>query len=177
MLMRDYIKDCIEPIQIENFFDADFCAACIESVEPGIWKASNYGSRKIQNAQLEQRWLEEKLREHTPLRMLDWEYYGIHRASCQFFKYTANDTFPDHQDQPIVWAPGIQSLLTLVVYLNGCQGGATGFPERRESIAPAVGKAVIFPQNLVHNSARIEGGLKYILRAQILYQNRGNIPY
>jgi predicted 2-oxoglutarate/Fe(II)-dependent dioxygenase YbiX len=177
MLMRDYIKDRIEPIEIDNFFDAEFCQECIESVEPGIWKQSNYGSRKIQNAQLEQTWLEEKLRNHVPEHILDWEYYGIHKATCQFFKYTENDTFPDHQDQAIVWAPDVQSLLTLVVYLNRCQGGATGFPERKQSIAPATGKAVIFPQNLLHNSARIEGGLKYILRAQILYQNNGGLPY
>jgi hypothetical protein len=177
MLMRDFIKDQIEPIEIDNFFAADLCQQCIDSAELGSWRQSNYGSRKIQHTNLEQTWLEDKLRAHVPERILDWEYFGIHKATCQFFKYTENDTFPDHQDQAIVWAPDVQSLLTLVVYLNRCEGGATGFPERRQSIEPSTGKAVIFPQNLLHNSARIEGGLKYILRAQILYKNCGSLPY
>lgn len=177
MQLREFLKDHIEPIEIENFFDDDFCQQCIESAERGSWRLSNYGSRKIQTTDLNQPWLEEKLRSHIPERIMDWEYFGIHKATCQFFKYTENDTFPNHQDQPIVWAPDVQSLLTLVVYLNSCKGGATGFPERCQSIAPVPGKAVIFPQNLLHNSARIEGGLKYILRAQILYKNCGEHPY
>jgi predicted 2-oxoglutarate/Fe(II)-dependent dioxygenase YbiX len=177
MLMRDYIKDRIEPIEIENFFDEDFCEQCIKLVEHGIWRESNYGKRKIQTAQIEQSWFEEKLRQYIPLHILDWEYFGIHKETCQFFKYSENDTFPDHQDQAINWSPDVQSLLTLVVYLNRCQGGATGFPERKQSITPATGKAVIFPQNLLHNSGRIESGLKYILRAQILYKNPGTFPY
>jgi hypothetical protein len=175
--MRDVIKDQLEPMEIERFFDEDFCRQCIENAEPGVWRPSNYGSRKIQNSTLDQAWLENKLSSHVPLRIMDWEYVGIHKGTCQFFKYTENDTFPDHQDQAIVCSPEVQSLLTLVVYLNCCQGGATGFPERGQSIAPATGKAVIFPQNLLHNSARIEGGLKYILRAQILYRSSGTTPY
>lgn len=177
MLLRDYLKDQIAPIEIDDFFEEDFCQQCIQIAELGSWRLSNYGSRKIQTTALPQIWLEEKLRAHIPERVMDWEYFGIHKATCQFFKYTENDTFPDHQDQPIVWGPDVQSLLTLVVYLNRCQGGATGFPERRQSITPETGKAVIFPQNLLHNSARIEAGLKYIMRAQILYKNCGAQPY
>ncbi len=177
MLLRDYLKDHIEPIEVDSFFDDDFCEACIQKAELGSWRMSNYGSRKIQTTDLHQDWLEDKLRAHVPERVMNWEYVGIHKATCQFFKYTENDTFPDHQDQAIAAAPDVQSLLTLVVYLNRCQGGATGFPERRQSIQPSPGKAVIFPQNLTHNSARIESGLKYILRAQILYKNCGSLPY
>ena len=71
----------------------------------------------------------------------------------------------------------MQSLLTIVVYLNKVAGGATRFPEIPLAIPPQKGKAVIFPQNHVHNSARIEKGLKYILRGQILYRNVNGLPY
>lgn len=177
MLLRDYLRENFEAIEIEDFFTESICRECIAMAETGDWKQSNLGSRKIQTTQLDRAWLEELIGRHAPAEIMGWTYVGVHPGTCQFFKYTKDDTFPDHQDGAIELSPTVQSLFTLVVYLNNCAGGATGFPERRQSIAPRVGKAVIFPQNFVHNSARIESGLKYILRAQLLYKNAGQVPY
>lgn len=177
MLLRDYLKESFEPVEIPGFFDEKICEDCISVAETGSWKQSNFGSRKIQTSHLKTAWLEDTIRSHSPHEICGWQYYGIHRDTCQFFKYTENDTFPDHQDKPVEVANDIQSLFTIVVYLNECEGGATGFPEKNLKIYPETGKAVIFPQNLLHNSSRIEGKLKYIMRAQILYKNCGNIPY
>lgn len=177
MLLRDHLRETFEPVEIPRFFDETICTDCISLAETGSWKQSNFGSRKIQTSHLDISWLEDRIRAHSPHEIFGWQYYGIHRATCQFFKYGENDNFPDHQDQAVEVASDIQSLFTIVVYLNDCKGGATGFPELNLQISPEVGKAVIFPQNLLHNSSRIERDLKYIMRAQILYKNFGHIPY
>lgn len=177
MLLRDHLKEAFAPVEIPRFFDETICTDCISMAETGSWKQSNFGSRKIQTSHLNISWLEDLIRAHSPHEIFGWQYHGIHRDSCQFFKYTENDNFPDHQDKAVEVANDIQSLFTIVVYLNECKGGETGFPELNRKVFPETGKAVIFPQNLLHNSSRIEGDLKYIMRAQILYRNCGCIPY
>ncbi len=177
MKLSEVLRNNFEAIEVEDFFSQSICLECIEIAETGEWKQSNLGSRKIQNTKLDRSWLEEMIGRYAPREIMGWTYVGVHPGTCQFFKYTQNDTFPDHQDGAIELSDTVQSLFTIVVYLNTCAGGATGFPEKRQSIAPKAGKAVIFPQNFVHNSARIESGLKYILRAQLLYKTSGVIPY
>lgn len=177
MLLRDFLRYEFEAIEVENFFTESICRECISLAEAGSWKQSNLGSRKIQTTQLDRAWLEELIGRFAPAELKGWTYVGVHPGTCQFFRYSENDTFPDHQDGAIEMGPNVQSLFTLVVYLNDCQGGATGFPEKRQAVAPKMGKALIFPQNFVHNSGRIEGGLKYILRAQLLYKSSGQVPY
>ncbi len=177
MRLREYLKESFEILEIENFFSETICRECIDIAEQGDWRTSNLGTRKIQTTQLDRGWLEGLLREHIPHEIQGWHYEGIHPATCQFFKYTENDTFPNHQDAPIEVSPRVQSLFTLVVYLNDCHGGETGFPEKNKTLAPRLGRAVIFPQNFLHNSARVGSGLKYILRAQVLYRREGEVAY
>jgi prolyl 4-hydroxylase len=134
----------------------------------GSWKASNRGQREIQDAALDPEWFANILTQHCPQNIQGWEFYGIHSGSFQVFKYSRHDTFPDHEDKPIEISNGLQSIFTVVVYLNECKGGETGFPQRNLTYSPKIGHSIIFPQNLIYNSSMLESEVKYILRAQVM---------
>ncbi len=64
-----------------------------------------------------------------------------------------------------------RTLLTYVVYLNDdFEGGATEFPELRATIAPVLGRALLFQHRVVHLASDVVRGTKYVLRTDIIYE-------
>ncbi|MCE3603473.1 2OG-Fe(II) oxygenase [Massilia sp. P8910] len=85
----------------------------------------------------------------------------------RFYKYAAGQRFKMHKDGP--WnEDGLSSKLTFLVYLNeGYEGGDTVFKEFR--VTPGTGSALLFVHDTWHEGAALAGGIKYVLRSDVLY--------
>ncbi len=96
------------------------------------------------------------------------------RKSCglpkdlRFYKYSVGQRFKRHKDGP--WTEnGRTSKLTLLVYLNQeFVGGSTDF--QAIQIHALVGKLVLFTHPIWHEGTVVTGGVKYVLRSDVLYE-------
>ena len=97
--------------------------------------------------------------------------YGLPRP-LRFYKYSAGQRFKMHKDG--AWSEdGRSSKLTLLIYLNDdFTGGATDFRGFVE--APKTGSAVLFLHDTWHEGQMVEGGVKYALRSDVLYDKHEN---
>ncbi|MES1908944.1 MAG: hypothetical protein MHM6MM_001777 [Cercozoa sp. M6MM] len=113
-----------------------------------------------------------------------WKPCGIN-PMLRITKYDPGDKFSPHRDSGFVAAPGIESAMTLLVYLNhDCKGGHTLFYNDR-SISrvvpgkniklrevPKTGAALLFPHDVIHAGDTVESGNKYILRCDVLFEHQ-----
>jgi hypothetical protein len=125
----------------------------------------------------------------------EWSIVGC-VDRIRFYKYSRNEEYPEHMDgsysrtvtynsEPIRTYKQ-HSFLTLLIYLNeGFQGGNTKFyPDKQHCrflrdvenkqaahiIEPKQGLALINVHNILHEGSKVESGVKYVLRTDILYQ-------
>eukprot|EP00794_Sanderia_malayensis_P010151 gene10151-11188_t len=130
-----------------------------------------------------------------------WKFEGLNEA-FRINKYTDSDSqfFSPHKDSQYCPNGDCRSLLTLVIYLNeDFDGGSTCFyfpkdkklrkdvsiEEEIQSsggldngytkfvIKPSIGKAVIFSQDILHESVPVTKGTKYILKTDIMVKRVG----
>ena len=95
----------------------------------------------------------------------------------RFYRYEVGERFAAHYDASFErpGAPGIRSLFSVLVYLNGgCEGGETHFFEQGHRIVPEAGLAVAFVHHQRHASLPVRAGRKYVLRSDLMYDLR---PY
>lgn len=178
MQLRDRLKSDFSIKEIDEFISDSECQDLIEISRRGPWHQSNFGSRKIFSLNTSHLpYFESLVKMHVPSSFHSWQYVGIHPGTFQIFRYDKDDEFPSHTDKEIAVSDTVCSLFTIVVYLNNSMGGQTIFSELGKAIEPQAGKAVIFPQNLLHSSTKVLSDEKFILRGQILYQMLGSIPY
>ena len=107
---------------------------------------------------------------HIPSRLLRMQACGVNeRFRC--YRYEPGQRFALHSDGTFVRSPHERSLLTFLIYLNDdfC-GGETAFPEQGEVIVPTTGTALLFQHRLLHEGRRVESGVKYVLRSDIMYR-------
>jgi hypothetical protein len=101
-------------------------------------------------------------------------------------KYVPGGAIVPHQDGPWVPFEDQASIYTLLIYLNNdFQGGQTMMtdyseygPRSRpplEYVRPEPGKALVFDHRLVHSGEKVTGGVKYILRAEIIFQRTSQL--
>jgi predicted 2-oxoglutarate/Fe(II)-dependent dioxygenase YbiX len=100
----------------------------------------------------------------------------------RFYRYTAGQMFDWHFDGEFHCynAACEASKLTFMVYLNdACEGGETLFhylvpgvsdwkPDLR--VRPSPGKALVFRHDVLHTGAEVTGGVKYVLRTDVMYR-------
>ncbi|MBU1310337.1 MAG: 2OG-Fe(II) oxygenase [Gammaproteobacteria bacterium] len=89
----------------------------------------------------------------------------------RFYKYSPGQKFNMHKDgrQDV---DGNITMMTLIVYLNeGYQGGSTKFRENGLEIVPVIGKAIIFEHHIWHQGIKLESGIKYVLRTDIVFKS------
>ncbi len=87
----------------------------------------------------------------------------------RFYRYAPSQRFDWHMDGSVDIGDGRESLLTFMVYLNAdFTGGRTEFGW--EAIAPARGKALVFPHQRRHRGAAVLSGHKYVLRTDVMYR-------
>jgi hypothetical protein len=110
----------------------------------------------------------------------------------RFCRYTQGGFFRPHSDACHVESPLRRSILTVNVYLNDCDGGATRLlhdyrqhsPEDASAVQqagkgdltsycdvqPRAGTALVFVHWLWHEGAPLGSGMKYLLRSDVMYE-------
>ena len=89
----------------------------------------------------------------------------------RLYRYRPGERHGAHWDTVVELADGVQSMLTLVFYLNDdFAGGATEFPELRRTIEPRRGRALMFQHRVLHEATAVTGGEKLVLRTDFLYR-------
>ena len=89
----------------------------------------------------------------------------------RLYRYQPGQHHAAHWDTVVELPGGVQSLLTLVFYLNDdFEGGQTDFPELRKTVTPRKGRALLFQHRVLHEACRVLSGEKYVLRTDILYR-------
>lgn len=86
----------------------------------------------------------------------------------RFYRYEVGQYFKWHRDGYVEQNNKERSLLTFLIYLNDeFTGGETEF---RWGKAPSkLGTALVFPHQLVHQGAKVDSGIKYVLRTDVMY--------
>ena len=113
----------------------------------------------------------ERLRPHVPARLEgEWHLCGANeRLRC--YRYEPGQYFAPHFDGAFTRSRDERSLLTMLVYLNDCEGGgATNLVDLEVSVVPRAGRAFLFNHHLLHEGARVTKGLKYVLRSDLMYR-------
>jgi hypothetical protein len=91
----------------------------------------------------------------------------------RFYRYGPGQRFAPHTDGCHRRPNGDESLLTLMIYLNGgARGGETRF--ENATITPEAGLALIFDHYLVHEGTLVVEGQKYVLRSDVMYGPSGS---
>jgi hypothetical protein len=92
----------------------------------------------------------------------------------RFYRYDPGQRFAPHLDGSYRRDNGEQSLLTLMVYLNGgFSGGETNFADAW--VEPATGLGLVFEHWLLHEGAEVTRGRKYVLRSDVMYGPFGQL--
>jgi prolyl 4-hydroxylase len=102
----------------------------------------------------------------------------------RFYRYGPGQRFKRHRDGVLALPPRVvegvklrhgQTRYTFMLYLNeGCEGGETQF--YRDSgleflqVQPEVGQVLIFAHEILHEGCVLQGGQKYVLRTDVIYE-------
>lgn len=106
----------------------------------------------------------------VPERLLDRRLAGAN-PRLRLYRYGPGEKHGAHWDTVVELPGGVQSLLTLVFYLNDdFEGGATDFPELGRVIVPRRGRALLFQHRILHEATSVLRGEKLVLRTDVLYR-------
>ncbi len=108
---------------------------------------------------------------HTvPERLSNRKLVGAN-PRLRLYRYEPGQKHGAHWDTVVELPGGVESLLTLVFYLNDdFEGGATDFPELKRVIVPRRGRALLFQHRILHEATSVVRGEKYVLRTDVLYR-------
>lgn len=85
----------------------------------------------------------------------------------RFYKYESGMQFKPHRDGVVSKSVSQHSYYTFMIYLNDdCEGGETKF--EHFTMTPKTGAALVFAHNLLHEGAEVSGGVKYVLRTDVI---------
>ena len=97
----------------------------------------------------------------------------------RFYRYESGQSFSKHMDDAYTAESGEASRLTVLLYLNGgFDGGGTRLctwqepDERAIEVLPSAGAAFVFDHKLLHSSTPCVRGRKYVMRSDVMYENR-----
>lgn len=127
--------------------------------------------------------LYERARPFLPANFLIWEPCGFNER-FRFYRYTRGQEFKWHFDGEYHRDNGEASKYTFMIYLSGgVMGGETKFNLRRLgrlptdeevlSVLPYPGKALAFRHDVLHTGAHVTGGVKYVMRTDVMFRPKG----
>ncbi len=104
----------------------------------------------------------------------DWVLCGANeRLRC--YRYRPGQHFAPHFDGAFHRSTEERSLLTFLVYLNGCRaGGATRLLDLGIEVEPRAGLGFVFNHHLLHEGAPVLEGVKYVIRTDLMFRRRQN---
>jgi prolyl 4-hydroxylase len=106
-----------------------------------------------------------------------WKYYGLNEH-FRFCRYTPGQHFNAHRDKHFSRGDNDRSFYTFMIYLNNVEnGGTTRFLESGtkrvvSTVKPEAGMALVFPHPLYHDGERLEDGLKYLCRSDLMFHKQ-----
>lgn len=107
-----------------------------------------------------------------PVLESEWELVGLNER-LRFYRYRPGQRFAPHFDGCFRRSDAEQSFLTVLVYLNTCEGGgATRLLDLELDVAPAPGRCLLFNHHLLHEGAVVTSGEKYVVRSDVMYRRR-----
>lgn len=167
---------------VDGFLSEDECRAYIELGERLGFSAAAIGSGEearilrearnndrilLDDAALAAR-LFEKARPWLPAEIDGWSVCGFNER-LRLYRYGHGQYFKWHQDGTFRRSDQEESFLTFMVYLNDdFQGGETRF--RWDRAQPRLGRALVFPHRVSHQGSDVAGGIKYVLRTDVMYR-------
>lgn len=108
-----------------------------------------------------------------------WRLKGLNER-FRYYRYRKGQRFRMHFDGAFERHHCEKSFLTLMFYLNeGFEGGATTFFRSEEDfgrarpihvVRPATGSALLFEHAQLHEGSEVLGGVKYVLRTDVMYE-------
>ena len=108
-----------------------------------------------------------------PFAQGNWKIDSIdHRI--QLYKYTAGGVFQKHRDGPTFHSVNKRSFFTVLVYLNEeyTEGDTTVFSDdlvHKYKVPHSIGACFVMLQRILHEGSKVEQGIKYALRCDVLY--------
>lgn len=187
---REHCDDTGAIVTIDDVLSARECQDLIARIATGAWHptasinadeplitsgadASDAGRdqdalARIDDAMLALR-LYHRVAEHLPAALDERQLLGF-KPNMHFLRYATGHSSALHRDQPYRGEGEERSELTLLIYLNDAfEGGQTEFPDQACTVAPRVGRAVLFPHDAAHRGVTVSGGTKYVLRTEVYY--------
>jgi hypothetical protein len=94
-------------------------------------------------------------------------------GNFRFYRYAESQKFKKHRDGNVQEEGGV-SRITVLIYLNDVEnGGETNICDRMLDkpvmIKPEEGKMLMFNHSLLHSGEELLGGIKYVLRTDLIY--------
>lgn len=179
-------------IQLRNFLSKVECAALIERLESEGFREQLSGDRDrvvrarcvFEDRELAQSYWE-RIRSHVPelsatytdgvnpspdlhAPLASFQPCGLNEL-LRCYKYLPSEEFRRHEDFAFEWSETRRTFYTVLFYLNEeYTGGETCFDHTM--VTPETGLAVVFPHELYHSGNRVESGVKYALRSDVIFE-------
>jgi hypothetical protein len=106
--------------------------------------------------------------------ILEYKEFLKLSGNFRFYKYQPGEEFKMHRDGNNLEEGGV-SLVTILLYLNDAElGGETNLCdnfllEEPILVKPETGKLLMFEHTVMHSGLKLEAGVKYILRTDLIY--------
>lgn len=114
--------------------------------------------------------LHARARPFVPAAIGPWGLCGVNER-FRIYRYQPGQQFAAHYDGAFHRNRDEVSMLTFMVYLNAdFEGGETWFPYRGVRFQPAVGRALFFEHEQLHEGVMVSAGVKYALRTDVMYR-------
>ncbi len=137
---------------------------------PEIDLATRNNTRLMWDDEVEANALLARVAHTVPARLSNRTLVGAN-PRLRLYRYEPGQKHGVHWDTVVELPGGVESLLTLVFYLNDdFEGGATDFPELKRVIVPRRGAALLFQHRILHEATAVVRGEKYVLRTDVLYR-------
>ncbi|HZF48526.1 MAG TPA: 2OG-Fe(II) oxygenase [Polyangiaceae bacterium] len=137
--------------------------------EPEVDLAVRNNTRVMWDDAAEANALLARVEARVPPRLMGMKLAGGN-PRIRLYRYGPGEKHGAHWDTVVHLDGGVQSLVTLVFYLNDdFSGGETDFPELNQRIVPRRGRALLFQHRILHIASQVVGGEKFVLRTDILY--------
>ena len=161
--------DLIAEGEANGFADAPITTATGFAMRPDVRNNTRYMTDD--HALAARLW--QRVAAHVPATIDGWRALGLNER-FRFYRYDPGQYFRWHFDGCFRRSDREESMLTLMVYLNGnFVGGTTDFDNRALSeplsIEPFAGRALIFTHAQLHQGAPLRRGRKYVLRTDVMY--------
>lgn len=171
VLSASVCQRLIADSEASGFADAPITTARGFAMRPDVRNNTRY---MIDDHALADR-LWQRIVAHVPATLESgWRAHSLNER-FRFYRYEPGQYFRWHFDGSYRRSDREESMLTLMLYLNGdFVGGATEFDNRslREPlpIVPRAGRALIFTHAQLHQGAPVARGRKYVLRTDVMYR-------